>query len=136
ALRAVLLFHLHTLSRHGERTLPPRLYPAPLEFKHQADITLDLFADALDDNRLRVVRSGTQHRLNRLALCTCCLVSGRGRDTKLGEARNDVAMRAMDGVIEQFDQSLLDLLGDDVLPSARLGGYFFPRHPDDAHEQA
>jgi len=110
APRTVLTCHPHTVVGHRKRNLASRLYPAPLEFKHQADITLDLFADALDDNGRRALRSGTHHRLNWLAACPFCLVSGGGRDAKLSKPGNDVAMRAMDGVIEQFHKSLRDLL--------------------------
>ena len=56
APRTVLTCHPHTVVGHRKRNLASRLYPAPLEFKHQADITLDLFADALDDNGCRASR--------------------------------------------------------------------------------
>src|SRR6266480_3367832 len=57
-------------------------------------------------------------------------------DAELGEAGDDVAMGTVDGVAEQFDQPLLDVLGDHVFPAACLGVDFLPGQPDDADQQA
>src|SRR3974390_917164 len=121
----------HTVVARHEYHLASGLYPGAPEFKHQDKIALDMLANSPDDDSRGVPGGDLRHCLARLAQGRMRLLGGRVREPELGQAGDEVAVRAANRVAEQLDQAAFHILRDHVLPAARLDVNLLPRQLDD-----
>ncbi len=82
-------------------TSRPGCIPTRPEFKHEIEVALNLLANAPDDDSRAVRGRDLGHRLTRLVHGRAHLLPRLIRKPQLGQARNEIAVRAPDRVIEQ-----------------------------------